>query len=241
MTGKTHIAGALASWAVVYPMLVKTRLSKSQDIMFFAVSLGGTVLGGLFPDIDQPGSMIDQALFGALGKTRRGSMLGGLVFIGISVFLRIPDLIKLIFRSSSLLTQLLYYAPELSLVSGVAGAALIMIASLKHRGITHTLLGLVLFLWGADILFGYIPILVLWHRALLIIFGAGYLSHLILDLIAHGVPLFYPIVKKRIHLPFSIRTSGFWDVVIIRFGLLFYFIFALTTSVLPAMFNRWHL
>ncbi|ODA40055.1 metal-dependent hydrolase [Desulfosporosinus sp. BG] len=234
MMGKTHIAGALAAWAVAYPMLVKTTLSTPQDAMILAASLGGTVLGGLLPDIDQPGSTIDQTLFGALGKTRIGAMVGGVLLLSMSIFLRIPSLIRLVCHSSSFLSVLLHYAPRISLFSGVIAVALVVIASMKHRGISHTLLGMGLFLWGADTLLGYIPILTPWRVALLYVYGAGYLSHLLLDLMAHGVPLFYPVIKRRIRLPFSIRTGSFGDVVVIRFGLLAYFIFALATSYLPA-------
>ena len=125
---------------------------------------------------------------------------------------------------------------------GVIGAVLIVIASMKHRGITHTLLGMGLFLWGIDTLLGYIPILAHWRMTLLLICGAGYLSHLLLDLVAHGVPLFYPVIKKRISLPFSIRTGSFWDIVVIRFGLLTYFVFAIATLYLPSvMITRLHL
>ncbi|MDR3543398.1 MAG: hypothetical protein P4L69_20945, partial [Desulfosporosinus sp.] len=65
---------------------------------------------------------------------------------------------------------------------------------------------------------------------------------LLLDLVAHGVPLFYPVIKKRISLPFSIRTGSFWDIVVIRFGLLAYFVFAIATLYLPSvMITRLHL
>lgn len=235
MMGKTHIAGALASWALVYPILAKTTLSTSQDVMVLVVSLGSAVLGGLLPDIDQPGSMINQTFFGALGKTRIGAMLGGLLLLGISIFLRIPALTAHVFRPIEQLDIVVEYAPRLSLILGALGACLVIIATLKHRGITHMLLGMGIFLWGADTLLGFFPILAPSRMALLLVFGAGYLSHLLLDLIAHGIPLFYPIVKKRISLPFSIRTGGFWDIIVIRFGLISYFVFAVANLYLPVV------
>lgn len=144
--------------------------------------------------------------------------------------------------SSSLSSVFLHYASWISLVSGVIGSTLVIIASMKHRGITHTLLGMGLFLWSADTLLDFIPILAPWRTALLLVYGAGYLSHLLLDLIAHGVPLFYPVIKKRISLPFSIRTGSIWDIVVIRFGLLFYFVFAVASLYLPsAWLTRMHL
>ena len=242
MMGKTHIAGALASWALVFPMLAKTSLSSTQDVLVLTVSLCGTVLGGLLPDVDQPGSMIDQTLFGALGKTRIGAMLGGVLLIGMSVFLRIPVLIAYFFHSPILLELLKHYGIWISLALGAVGATLVIIALMKHRGITHTLLSMGLFLWWVDTLLGFSPILAPWRMAVLLVFGAGYLSHLLLDLIADGVPLFYPIVKKRISLPFLIRTSSLWDIVVFRFGLLAYFAFAVANSYLPtAWLTRLHI
>ena len=244
MMGKTHIAGALASWALVYPLLAKTSLATltPQNVIVIAVSLGGTVLGGLLPDIDHPGSTIDRDLFGPLGKTHIGELLGGVLLIGMSLSFRIPALRESIFHSPILQSTLTYYTPWISPVLGVLGAILVVVASMKHRGITHSLLGMALFLWGIDTLFGLIPILIPWRTVLMLVCGAGYLSHLLLDLVAHGVPLFYPLTKKRISLPFSINTGSFWDVVVIRFGLLVYFVFAVATLYLPAaMLNRFHL
>lgn len=244
MMGKTHIAGALASWALVYPLLAKTSLYTltSQNAIVLAVSLGGSVLGGLIPDIDHPGSTIDRDLFGPLGKSHIGEFLGGVLLLGISLSMRIPSFMGRVYLSRIFQGTLTNYVPEISFVLGVIGAVLIVIASMKHRGITHTLLGMGLFLWGIDTLLGYIPILAHWRMTLLLVCGAGYLSHLLLDLVAHGVPLFYPVIKKRISLPFSIRTGSFWDIVVIRFGLLAYFVFAIATLYLPSvMITRLHL
>jgi len=240
--GKTHIAGALASWALVFPMLAKTSLSSTQDVLVLTVSLCGTVLGGLLSDVDQPGSMIDQTLFGALGKTRIGAMIGGVTLIGVSVFLRIPALIAHVIHSPILLALLKHYGTWISLALGVLGVVLVIVALMKHRGITHTLLGMGLFLWGADALLGFFPILAPWRMALLLVFGAGYLSHLLLDLIADGVPLLYPIIKESIRQPLPIHTGSLWDVVVFRFGLLAYFVFAVATMYLPAaLLTRLHL
>lgn len=244
MMGKTHIAGALASWALIYPLLAKTSLFTltPQNTIMLAVSLGGSVLGGLIPDIDQPGSTIDRDLFGPLGKTHIRELLGGILLLGISLSMRIPALMAHVFRMAVNQGTLTNYLPEISLVLGVLGAMLVVISSMKHRGITHTLLGMSLFLWGIDTIISYMPILAPWRTALLFFSGAGYLSHLLLDLVAHGVPLFYPVIKKRISLPFSIRTGSFWDVVVIRLGLLAYFVIALASLYLPsAMLNRLHI
>ena len=233
MMGKTHIAGSLATWALVYPLAAKTGLSTPRSALVLAASLGGTVIAGLLPDIDQPGSTIDRTLFGPLGKTRARAMLAGLLLLGISLLLRSPALIAHVFYLP-ISKDLIHYVHGISLIIGALGACLVTISTLKHRGITHTLLGMALFLWAADTILGFIPILVSFRIELLIVYGAGYLSHLLLDLIAHGDPLFYPVIKKRIHLPFSIRTGSFGDIVVIRFVLLAYFAFVAVSLYVPA-------
>ena len=242
MMGKTHIAGALASWTVVYPMVAKTTLSTTQNVMILTASISLAVLGGLLPDIDQPGSMIDQTLFGALGKSRIGAMLGGALLLVMSVFLRIPVLTAYVFHSPILQGLIKHYGTWISLALGAIGATLVIIALMKHRGITHTLLGMGLFLWMVDTLLGFLPILAPWRIALLFCFSAGYLSHLLLDIIADGVPLFYPLYKGFIRQPLPIHTGSLWDVVVIRFGLLAYFGFYVAHLYLPmALLTRLHL
>lgn len=130
------------------------------------------MLGGLLPDIDHPGSTIDRDLFGPLGKTHIGELLGGVILLGMSLSLRIPVLMGRVFHSPILLSTLTHYAPWISLVLGVIGAMLVVIASMKHRGITHSLLGIALFLGGIDTLFGLIPILIPWRIALMLVCGA---------------------------------------------------------------------
>lgn len=242
MMGKTHIAGALASWTVVHPLFSETTLSTTQNVMVITASISLAVLGGLLPDIDQPGSMIDQTLFGALGKSRTGAMLGGVLLLVMSAFIRIPFLTAYAFRSPILLGLIKHYGTWISLALGAIGAALVIIALLKHRGITHTLLGMGLFLWMVDTLLVFLPILAPWRMVLLLVFGAGYLSHLLLDIIADGVPLFYPLYKGFIRQPLPIHTGSLWDVVVIRFGLLAYFVFDVAHLYLPvALLTRLHI
>ena len=101
MMGKTHIAGALASWALVYPLLAKTSLFTltPQNTIVLAVSLGGSLLGGLIPDIDHPGSTIDRDLFGPLGKSHIAEFLSGVLLLGISLSMRIPSFMRRVYLS----------------------------------------------------------------------------------------------------------------------------------------------
>ncbi|KLU60312.1 inner membrane protein [Peptococcaceae bacterium CEB3] len=224
--GKTHIAGALAAWSLIHPAVSGTLVTAPKNIAVLTVGLGGAVLGGLLPDIGQPGSTIDRDLFGPLGSSRAGSMLGGLVLLALNVCLRIPALAERVVSAHAAQSLVLRYGGKASLILGLLGAVLVIVSSLKHRGITHTLLGMGLLLWGADTLLGLSPFLAPWRVPLLMVFGAGYLSHLLLDLIADGVPLLYPLYKNRIRLPVSIKTGSLWDVVVIRLGLLAWFVYA---------------
>ncbi|WP_240986713.1 metal-dependent hydrolase [Acididesulfobacillus acetoxydans] len=224
--GKTHAAGALAAWSLLHPAITRQAFATAQNFEVLAVSLGAAVLGGLLPDIDRPGSTIDRDLLGRLGSSRAGAMLSGLLLLAVSAFLRIPTLVRTVFSAQVMRIMVLRYAGVLSLATGLLGAVLVIVSSLKHRGITHTLLGMGLFLWGADTLLGFSHFLIPWRVPLLMVFGAGYLSHLLLDLIADGVPLLYPVWKKRIRLPVSVKTGSFWDVVVVRLGLVAWLVYA---------------
>ena len=67
-----------------------------------------------------------------------------------------------------------------------------------HRKITHSLIGLFLF---------SIPIFLFFSNEMLLVFIAGYLSHLVLDTLTKmGVPWGYPIIQK--HYSLSLGRSG---------------------------------
>jgi len=220
MMGKTHLAGALAAWSYMLPATLQPM--NEQETIVMGVGLGLALIGGILPDIDQPGSTIDQELFGPLGKTRIGAMLGGLLLLVISFVLRTPNVLGRVLDSAVLLNLIQRHSFWVSLIVGILGATLVIIASLKHRGITHTLLGMGVFMWGLDTLLGLkgLSFLLPWRISLLVVFGAGYFSHLLLDLISDGVPLLYPLIKKRIRLPISISTNSLLDKVVCRYCLL---------------------
>ncbi|WP_027339109.1 metal-dependent hydrolase [Halonatronum saccharophilum] len=101
--------------------------------------------------------------------------------------------------------------PDIDHASSKAGRALwfiskpLKIFGVKHRGITHSILGLVLFffLTGEMVKAGWINELI-WYGLVI-----GYLSHLIADMLnVHGIPLFYPN-NKRFKFNTNI-TTGSW-------------------------------
>lgn len=219
MMGKTHLAGALAAWSLLLPTTLKQMDSHATLIM--GAGLGAALVGGILPDIDQPGSTIDQDLFGPLGKTRIGAMAGGIVLLLLSFILRSPNALRQMITSPVLLGLIEPYSKWISLFVGVLGAVLLVISTLKHRGVTHTLVGMGAFIWGLDTLINFVNFLAPSRVSILISFGVGYLmGHLCLDLISDGVPLLYPFIRERIRLPISIKTDSFLDNVVCRYGLL---------------------
>lgn len=83
-----------------------------------------------------------------------------------------------------------------------------------HRGWTHSLLGLILF---------SVPLLFIFNTGIAVVFAAGYLSHLLLDMLnPAGVRIFWPI-------PLNMRfcsipsKSAFWNSVLsIIFGIVLF-------------------
>lgn len=128
-----------------------------------AITLAG--IGALLPDIDQP----DSIAAGWTGGHIRG--LAGLALIGAG--LRWPG-------------GLGTWLPGSALVA--AGALLLAVALLPHRGITHSLLALF-----AVTSFLPLPL------------ALGYASHLVLDTISGGIPLLWPW-RRRIG--FRLVASG---------------------------------
>lgn len=136
--------------------------------------VAAAALGSLLPDIDEPGSIIGSKVPGsALGRVGRAAAGGLVLYLGIKGNNR------------------------LAIVSGVG---LLALAFIPHRGITHSLLALVLAWLGA--------------RALLpgaaLPFAVGYALHLMADaLTPAGVPLLWPW-PKNVGVPL-VRTNGWID------------------------------
>lgn len=83
---------------------------------------------------------------------------------------------------------------------------------LKHRGITHTLLMPGIFLFAMMASANYITnnILRIFFNSLLFGLLFGWTMHIVADLFNRkGVPLFWPITKKKIHI--ATVTTGTWQ------------------------------
>ena len=161
----------------------------------FAVNVFAVTVGSLIPDIDKPGSTITRDIAGPFGASRIMSLIGGIGLIFLTNLLKLP----------------LFFL--------LAGVLLLVMACLKHRGITHSIFGLILACYTITILqvhpiyqqYVGIPI----FRP----FTIGYTAHLIADFCTNrGIAPFYPIIKKRVKMPLvTVRTGSMLDKVVINY------------------------
>lgn len=219
MTGKTHVAigfaVAVAGGRLMqatslenYPnLLLQEGLTSSVLIQFLAVATA-VWLGSMAPDLDQPGSTLSRDIGGPLGRTKATAFVGGLSLLYLAT--RLPAVLS----------------PMPFLREGflIVGSILIMMAILKHRGLTHSLLGMGLACiavhWGLVVL---LADGVSFASSLFIPFLIGYGAHLVADSFTNsGIAPFYlpfvPMTQKHWHFPLHIRTGSFADTVVLRLG-----------------------
>lgn len=181
MTGKTHITVGVATGLTLAIGYPK----ESQAILIAAA-----VVGSLIPDLDHPRSKINQRVL--LFKNKLFKMI-----------------------TYSLMGLVLIYLDYVLYASGnktlrLIGLALILIGISRHRGFTHSLLGLILF---SSIV--YIGTMKFNLYEAFIGFAIGYASHLFMDLLTEkGIYLLFP-VDKRVRIPLGIKTSGFEEYIIL--------------------------
>lgn len=174
MTGKTHVTAGIA---------VGLTLAAGNPIEKQAILILAAVVGALIPDMDHPRSKINQRIL--LFKNKLFKMItyslmgGGLIYL--DTILNDPG----------------------SRILRMLGLALILVGLSRHRGFTHSLLGLVLFS-----VIVYIGTLNYNLYVVFVGFVIGYVSHLVLDLVTvQGIELLYPY-KKNIKIPLGIKTNG---------------------------------
>lgn len=215
MTGKTHVVVGLAivaSEPLIKLSFIEFYQSLSQHKVF-PVSLGVQILaivaavwiGSLAPDIDQPGSTLSRDIGGPLGRTKFSALMGGLVLLYFSAHL--PAIFATI--------------PYIQAVIVIIGCLLMMMAVLKHRGLTHSLLGMTIA--GAAIHWVLLTLArgISFVPGLIIPFLIGYGAHLAADSFTNsGVALLYlPFIEKtqkHWRWPLHIQTGAFMDTVVLR-------------------------
>lgn len=155
-------------------------LSAGQPLENRVLFVGASIIGSLVPDLDHPKSKLNQKILLVHNNFFR------LIFYTLvgAVFIYFDN-----FTGNKILRYL--------------GIMLIIVGLSSHRSITHSLLGLFLFLSIV-----YIGILKYGLYQILWGFAAGYFSHLILDFFTPaGIQLFFP-VDKNISAPVTIKTNG---------------------------------
>lgn len=222
MTGKTHVAigfaAAVAGGRLMQPtslgnysnLLLQERLPSSVLIQLLSMAIA-VWLGSMAPDLDQPGSTLSRYIGGPLGRTKASALVGGLSLIYLAT--RLP--------------AILGPMPYLQVGFFIVGCILLMMAILKHRGLTHSLLGMGLVCvavhWGLLVL---LADGVSFASSLFLPFLIGYGAHLIADSFTNsGIAPFYlpfiPMTQKHWHFPLHIRTGSFVDRVVLRLGSIF--------------------
>lgn len=219
MTGKTHVAigfaVAVVSGRLMQPTNVEnySNLVLHQDLPLSALlqllaMVLAVWLGSLAPDLDQPGSTLSRNIGGPLGRTKATALLGGLGLLYLATHL----------------PTILGPVPYLQVGFVIVGCILLMIAILKHRGLTHSLLGMGLA--GIAVHWGLLVLLadgVSYAPSLLIPFLIGYGAHLVADGFTNSgiAPFYLPFVEKtqkHWHFPLHVLTGSFMDTVVLRLG-----------------------
>jgi membrane-bound metal-dependent hydrolase YbcI (DUF457 family) len=199
MTGKTHLAGGFAAGAAL--SWVGTQFGAVADLLPMTMSIGGVTLpalapgiavamvASLLPDIDEPQSLIANSPTALKKELGKGRK-------GLDRHTR---------RSAGMLLTVAQW-----ITTGLA--MIIRVLAGGHRGATHMLLitaalGVGAYFLGDAIGF---PSLWLW-------FSAGYLSHLVLDMLTpSGLELLWPLWRRNLRLlprPLTITTGTAGDVV----------------------------
>lgn len=220
MTGKTHAMVGLAATVALLPIEIPKLSFSLTDPGQWGVELKSYIPLAVFfivvyiasraADLDQPGSTIAKEVAGPFGYNRLFALLGGILFVYLS---KQPQILSIPLKYQS--------------VPLYVGIALIVMAMLKHRGITHSIWGALIALYGFNGLQTTHFYQTYIHLDLTLPFIVAYLSHLLIDLCSdHGVFLFYipfvPVTHQRIRIPTFIRTGSILDIFVIRFGAFFF-------------------
>ncbi|OBR91892.1 MULTISPECIES: metal-dependent hydrolase [Clostridium] len=202
MKGKTHAEVGIVTFLSVYNVLPGK---------FNYIGLLIVAFSSILPDVDHPKSIINKYILPFRNKTSK-----------IMVY-------------SSLGIGLLWYdylytkAPIIKAI----GISFIIIAVSSHRnGLTHSLMGMILF----SFIIGYLGNMYNVHY-LVYYFMIGYGMHLLCDMVTNrGVPLFYPFKNKKFKLPLTYNTNSKIGCVIEDFLMIFGLLF--TIYKLPIIFCK---
>ena len=194
MLGKTHVAVGVAVTAITAKTL---NLNPMDPMIIFP-----GIIGALAADIDIDGSTITERI-NELIKTI-------IIFAVLYVFL------NKYFPQTNFSKLLSFKIDNRTFVPGIILLFIFSIFSriTGHRGFSHSLLGVIAFTFSVYLI----------YKPFTIWFIAGYISHIIIDLLNYkGIPLFFPL-KHNFQIGLC-KAGGIVDKVIALVGI---FIFAVS-------------
>lgn len=150
---------------------------------FSYIGLIIVMLASLVPDIDHPKSIINKYILPFKNKTTKT-----VVYICLALIVFWVDYL---------------YVGALALK--VLGVTLILVAFSSHRnGLTHSLMGFIMFTFISNYIGEEYKISNMSNY-----FMIGYGMHLLCDMLTKmGVPLFYPLTKKKYKFPLTYKVSS---------------------------------
>lgn len=150
-------------------------------------------IGALIPDLDHPSSILNQRILPINNKKTKKLIYG---LIGAFVFI-------------------LNYIHYKMMALYIIGLIITLIGTSKHRGFTHSALGMFLFMLSIKLLtkdYGYI--FQGWA------FIVGYFSHLFSDYFTEaGIGIFYPIDNDHYGAPLRFKTGSHVEKIICWFAM----------------------
>lgn len=175
MKGKTH-AGIGVSVFVYLCNLLPGK--------FKIINLVFAILGSILPDIDHPKSFVNKYLLPFRNQATKVTF-----FCSLGILMLYLDNL---YKSTSLLK--------------IFGISLILIGCSTHRmGLTHSILGLVLF---TSVLAFFAKVYNLLFVE--VYFFSGFLFHLLCDMLTkRGVPLLYPFKSEKYRVPITYSTGSY--------------------------------
>lgn len=250
MLGRTHMAVGLAVTSLIMPGIMVPVLTSLTKSLIFITTIIATTAGSWAPDLDHPNSKgsrlflftdtigrVMTLLIGAgiiYGSYKMGLpswfyWVGGFFILSAVLFFSLAKAILPMVKIErigmiivGLLLLLLNYKYHYNPVLNVFGLAYMIFGILKHRGLTHSLMGWALFGIGWYLLAKTYPAMSLNLPFINITytvplahtifpFVMGYGLHLAADLITnHGLLLLYPW-GVRFKMPVSITTGSVLD------------------------------
>ncbi len=193
MMGKTHMLGGICLAGSV--VLVGQSIHPLPDLITLAAFFGGSVVGSLLPDIDEPDSKISR---------------------------KMPVVSTLLSADRHRKSRA---AKRWFMTEEERARAKTQLRDASHRGRTHYLLpwsiyliiSVIFALFEAKAHTGDM----LWCMLLAFLVGInpGAFSHLLLDIISGKIPLFAPFYRKSIGICLF-RTGGFLELIFVRLSLL---------------------